>query len=94
MPALYNFLITRFAACFIWVKTRALLILESLSSEMSRASLSLFPTKSTFCAIRSTAGLLGVILTRTGFLTIVYASASIFGGMVAEKNRVWRSAGM
>ena len=34
------------------------------------------------------------MVTRTGSRTMVWASSSIFGAMVAEKNRVWRSAGI
>ena len=93
MPSWASCFTTRLAPCLVRVKTSTRSIVASLSTWRSSGRLSAFSTNITRCSMRSAVETTGRMPTRTGSVRMPPASSAISGGIVAEKNSVWRRAG-
>ena len=92
-PDALRYFTTLSAPCFVRVNTRARLKASSPSKPCSMACLSRVGQKITLWRMRSAVDDTGATATSTGLLSRVDASLAMAGGMVAEKNRLWRFFG-
>ena len=96
-PAVVRWRTTRSAPCLVRVKTSARSIEPSARPARSRsessACFSAWLRKVTYCSTRSAVVACGVTSTRTGLEMNCLPRSAIALGMVALKNRLWRSLG-